>query len=64
MADWGSMTDKELADFTEDKANIEAETPGERDKLQMELCKRFGWKWDDPTGANVYTPPDWPKGTP
>ena len=61
MADWGSMSDKELTDFAKDPSNISSETPGERDKYQMELCKRFRWKWDDPTGANIYTPPDWPK---
>ena len=62
MADWGSMNDKELVDFGSDTKKVEAETAGERDKLQEEMCKRFRWKWDDPSGTNLYTPPDWPKG--
>jgi len=62
MADWGSMPDKDLVEFANDPKNIENETPGERDKYQMELCKRFRWKWDAPDGTNNYTPPNWPKG--
>ena len=59
MADWSSMTDRELADFCDDVKNIESESESEREKLQLELCKRHKWKWELPDGTVAYVPPDW-----
>jgi len=59
MADWASMTDQEIAAFSKDPAKVEAETSNEREKLQVELCKRHRWKWIKEDGSVGYEPPDW-----
>jgi len=59
MADWASMTDKELATFCADSAKVEAESAAEREKLQVEWCKRHRAKFEAPDGTVVYQPPDW-----
>ena len=59
MADWGSMSDTDLVNFINDPAKVEAETAGQRDKLQEEWCKRTGQKWTLPDGSVAYQPPGW-----
>lgn len=59
MADWASMTDKELAAFCADSAKVEAETNSQRDKLQIEWCKRNRAKYVREDGSVGYELPDW-----
>jgi len=59
MADWASMTDTELETFCKDSTRVEAETDLEREKLQVEWCKRHRAKFSRPDGTVIYEPPDW-----
>lgn len=58
MADWESMTDDELNAFARDPVKVEAETQGEREKLQIEWCKRNRVQWTMPDGSIGYEPPE------
>lgn len=62
MADWASMEDAELQAFAQDSEKVEAETEGERIKLQVEWCKRHEAKFILPDGSVAYEPPDWDGG--
>lgn len=61
MPNWSGMSDKELTEFCNDQTAVEAETMSEREKLQVELCKRFRMKWIKTDGTVGYEPPDWRK---
>jgi len=59
MPDWGSMTDKEMNDFLADKPTVDSVPESEREKLQVEWCKRAKVKWTMADGSVGYEPPDW-----
>lgn len=53
------MTDQELKDFAADESKVHAETDSEREKFQVEICKREGQRFILPDGSVAYQPPDW-----
>jgi len=59
MADYGSMTDQELAAATKDAQDKDNLVSAEAEKLQIEICKRAGQKFVLPDGSVAYEPPDW-----
>lgn len=58
MPEWEEATNEELVAAAKE-GNVESLSDSERDKLQVELCKRYRWKWIKPDGSVGYEPPDW-----
>lgn len=56
------MNDADLNTFLNDSARVDAEVESEREKLQVEWCKRARVKWIMKDGSVGYEPPDWKGG--
>lgn len=55
MADYNKMPRDELLKLARDKSAVQGLPNAEREKLQLDLCRRFGWIYtrDDGTKPDV-----------
>lgn len=55
MAEYNKVPRDELLKQARDKAHVRGLPEGDRERMQLDLCRRFGWKWtrDDGTVPDV-----------